>query len=265
MKRIGIIILVMVLAIGAIGGTFARWSDIIEVDVEVDTGSWVAGIADNGTWGWTQDELLEATDYCFSNNCLTETMPGALFDFLYGSNCCDDLADGILAIPNCQTPPPISENLGDALFTEPGEYYTRIRETIEGAYPDYNTGTTISIANGGTIPIKLLGLETENLNTLGIENPFSAIQFWKAMEYDAEGVLVNTQCGHLWDSLNDFLGSPDGCCSEPYQLHAGNYLDIDIYFRFDVSNFNEELGGLSGNISWEWMIDWVPWNDHDSE
>lgn len=201
------------------------------------------------------------------------------------------VATGDIAGPNCepcepQCPPletsHTSENIGDPLFDEPVPGYAAIEETIVDAFPGLKTGTTIMIANGGSVPVELKGIHTAWLVLDGVDpgqyssDRFEAVKFFKLQEYDAEGNPVGPPiCGLSWGELVQLLGG--GCMPQPYQLHAGHRIEIDIYLSFKFCDFTNKyickepgvcgqclpVQRADGTLAWEWTVDWVQWNQYE--
>lgn len=143
----------------------------------------------------------------------------------------------------------LSENLGSPIFNCPRDAYQTIRETIN-AVPRFASWTTISISNGGSLPVRLSGLETTYAPGMS-EDDFSAINSWTATDHwiNPETGLdepVPAGSGPTWEDLKAFMGTPD---APGYQLHAGHW--VEIYITFSFSQFKD--------LQWDWSINWDLW------
>ncbi len=143
MKRIGLISLILVLALGALGVGYAAWTDTITISGTVST----------GTLGWE-----------FTNTAIQDphqpTDPGGDYPTAY-----PDLStsNGFVLVPNPNPPHNMTNyweldkdvSWGEAQFGAPdndGRFKT-ILFTLYNAYPSNFNGLTVYAWNYGTIPI----------------------------------------------------------------------------------------------------------------
>jgi predicted ribosomally synthesized peptide with SipW-like signal peptide len=126
MKKIGLLCLALVLALGTIGIGYATWSDNVTVEQTVKTGDFKVGVADMGT--------NDANDWC---------------DIGDDGPCNDPGYDKHVATCTSQNVSAVEFSIGGT------DYYSRVKETIDNGYPCYSCNITFEFANGGSIPAKL--------------------------------------------------------------------------------------------------------------
>ena len=149
MKKVGLICLALVLAMGALGVGYAMWWDEVTIEGTVDTASLTIGFQELFL---TEDDEAEGKDV------------GSITGYM-------DVQKGLHYIK------------------ETGEYmpiYDKIIVSINNAYPCYWTHIIFTIANGGTIPAVITGLDlvdpTGELNFMWTTPPPASPAwglFWK--------------------------------------------------------------------------------------
>ena len=127
MKKIGLLVLALVLALGGLGVGYAHWSQTLFVNTKVETGTVLIGFSE-GT----------------SNDPPPITQPGG--DYKTGN--IDPGHDKNVAA--CSV----------VLLNKKGTHgeddiYETANITMINAYPSYSNNVTLTVANGGTIPVKL--------------------------------------------------------------------------------------------------------------
>jgi hypothetical protein len=123
MKKLGLLCLAMVLALGTVGIGYATWSDNVTIEQTVETGSFKVGIRDMGTNDSGVDQWDPGYDKHVARCQSFQVCPS-----------------------RCQK---------DDLW-----YYAGVEERITNAYPSYSCNISYSFANCGTIPAKLKDWET---------------------------------------------------------------------------------------------------------
>ncbi|WP_334110144.1 hypothetical protein [Thermodesulfitimonas autotrophica] len=185
MRKVAFIAVVAILVLAVIGFGLAKWSDCVKITKIVETGKVCVGILDGG--------VLD---------------PG----------------------PDPQQPPGCNSEGKDVACTESQnvdpkckhcctQYYAEIVETIKNAYPYYKTGTKISIANCGTIPVKIEKIDCAWNDPGGIV-PHMHVCQWVLY-------LCGTEIkrGTTWEELCAALNK--------FQLDPCQVLTADIWVYFD--------------------------------
>jgi hypothetical protein len=113
MKKIGLLSLALVLALGALGIGYATWSDNVTIEQTIYTGNFEIGIRDVGT-----------NDPCESN------------DPSYDKH-----------VASCN-----SSNHDYVGSLQDTDYYAKIVEVLDNVYPCYSCNITWEIANLGSVP-----------------------------------------------------------------------------------------------------------------
>jgi hypothetical protein len=168
MKKIGLLCLALVLALGTLGIGYATWSANVTIEQTVKTGDLMVGVVDVGTndEGESDDPGTVGTDdpkhvaTCNSTN----------HDLICGCVC------------------------GET------QYYEKVVETITNGYPCYTCNTTIQFASCGSIPAKLKSIvTTDDGNDLC---PFIELQAYAITGPDGNPVAAS---GTDWIALETDL------------------------------------------------------------
>ena len=125
-KKIGLLALALVLALALTGAAFAKWSDTVRMEGKIETGNVKVGIAN--TWvndpGTNWDPLYDAAT---KTTYWADKHVGSIESYTYDWKCTHG--------------------------TE--EYYQKIRTVVKNAYPGYAPAEEFTIANCGSIPVKV--------------------------------------------------------------------------------------------------------------
>jgi len=127
MKKMGLLCLALVLALGTIGVGYATWSANVTVEQTVKTGNFQVGVADLGT-----------ND---SNTGCEIGEDGPCNDPGYNKH-----------VATCTS---MNISGDDDFVLDDTTYYSKVKETIINGYPCYSCNVTFEFANIGTIPAKL--------------------------------------------------------------------------------------------------------------
>jgi len=139
MKRIGIISMVLVLAMGMLGVGYATWSQMLFIDGTVHTGTFLTGFesqesndpfADDGTVG-----MLFPT-----SSPVDGTLDPGYLKNVGGTDCELLVLKGV-------------HNYPDAPAVD---MYEKIAITLDNVYPSYSSRVDFDIGNGGTIPAEVV-------------------------------------------------------------------------------------------------------------
>lgn len=130
MKKLGLLALALVLALGVLGVGFALWSQQLTITGTVNTGEVKVGIVDTGTNDPPPDCIVSGDVYI------------GPVDEGYTKN--------VGAIESINGEPKFMKN--------DQQYYHDITYNITNAYPCYTGTGTFDVTNGGTIPVKLRGI-----------------------------------------------------------------------------------------------------------
>jgi hypothetical protein len=150
MKKIGLLSLALILALGTLGVGYAMWTDTVTVTGTVHTGTVQVGILDVGTNDpgpgqyFLPDEPLQDG---FSFDPLVQPVDpwqGPPFYYL-----------GDKDVASCN-----SYNIGDVkcICNDVG-YYAAVSEVVDHAYPFYAPTMHLQIASCGTVPVKIDSVE----------------------------------------------------------------------------------------------------------
>ena len=174
MKKIGLICLALVFALGGLGVGYAHWIDSVTITETVSTGTVCVGIRDIGT-----------------NDSGTHGVPGNPASYLEGN--LDPGWDS--SIPEYVT---YDKNVASTNSTNGtwkcshggDSFYDSVTETIDNAYPSYAPEMTIEVANCGSIPVKVTGMSESHDNA--DLNPYVELKKW---DIYLNGVFQETGSG----------------------------------------------------------------------
>ncbi len=154
-KKVGLLFLVMVIALGGIGTAFAHWSSTVTITETITTGSVKIGIRDMGTndagsqndpgWNANTSQLVRYDKHVATATSVNGT-----------TRCFKDIG---------------------GLFG--GQYYESVTETLTNVYPSYAPTITLQITNCGTIPVKLTWETVVTSDPNGLA-PYLHIVKWNA-------------------------------------------------------------------------------------
>lgn len=141
MKKIGLLCLALVLALGALGVGFAHWSQTITIDQTVTTGEVKVGVFGVAT----DPDEVEGKDICHvyvTNGYISEGIGGPVIP---GKN----------GVPEFRKALP-DGSVAEALYPAGTyDFFPSTTITIDSYYPSLYIMEDFVITNGGTIPVKL--------------------------------------------------------------------------------------------------------------
>ena len=155
MKKIGLLCLALVLALGTLGVGYAMWTDTVLIDGEVSTGNLILGVVDIST------NDTGADPQCGDGNNL-EGKDVASFTSVNGA-------------------------------TKAGctGYYESITETFSSVYPYYGPMVEVEVANCGTVPLRITGMTCTSFTGTDL-TPWMSFS-WNI--YDEYDVLYSSDSG----------------------------------------------------------------------
>ena len=174
MKKIGLICLAVVLAVGVIGFGYANWTDTVVVEEVVNTGSVCVGIRDLGTNDdpGDMDQVLNAS--------VNDWDPGY------------DTVDLVQVVYDKDVASCTSTNVTAKCLHEGVQFYAKVTETIVNAYPSYAPTMVLEVANCGSIPVIITGFDEVVSGPNPELNAFTELLHWKI---ERDGVIVQEGSG----------------------------------------------------------------------
>jgi predicted ribosomally synthesized peptide with SipW-like signal peptide len=220
MKKVGLLLLALVVALGALGVGYAKWSDNVSIAGTITTGNVSIGITDQGTFDDGQADGMFST-YNFAEADTIGSDPNVA----PGNN-----AEGKNFASH------VSYNNGTCIgYSCYGGAYESITEEITNAYPWYASATVIGLANLGTVPVKIDEVTFISKNDPKHVMDFMQVDNWYLM-YDSEP----DEFGHvhlITATGNGFFGATGLANQGHVQIPAGTCATLIVYFHF-----NEEVG-----------------------
>lgn len=235
MKKIGLISLALIVALGALGAGYAMWTDTVTVEGPVTTG--VVKLGFTGLYGETEPECdgdWEFTDFIPSPLAIS-CPPGYIFD-----------DEGIHPVEECKD---VGEVLFERIDDDEDGVYEKLKITITDAYPYYLAAISTHVINKGTIPIKFkpVVIVQDSFYENDTEYTFVLIQWLEAIR----GIQVDPD---LTNEMSFYVGVPQ---------HA---LNLDTG-QFDGPLLPENAGrGLPGDppaLSFTITVQGVQWNEYE--
>jgi len=170
MKKIGLLALALVLALGALGVGYAMWTDTVTINGTVNTGDLVLGVMDAGT----NDPNNETADPQCKPGHNEEGKDVAYFESINGRE-----------LPDC------------------AGYYADITETFNHVYPWYGPSVTVKVANCGSVPLRITGMTVTSFTGTDL-TPWMSFSW---IIYDEFGVPYSSGSGN-WDAFVAAIGMP---------------------------------------------------------
>jgi hypothetical protein len=144
-KKIVLVCLALVIALGAMGFSYAMWSDTVTITSTIHTGDVELGLLNLGT---SDDGVTDSIVWCDGTREISA---------LIGTGSADPQC-GIGANPDRKGFASLVSTNGTANADCSG-YYEDITETFANVYPFYMGSTAIEIKNCGTIPLNICDIE----------------------------------------------------------------------------------------------------------
>lgn len=208
--------LVAVLALASMGLTYTLWSETLEIDGTVNTGSVDVSIS-----GGYQEFVGVETGGVYSI-VAESTLPVEKNT----ANCAVEGAVGVGA-----------EHLGDTVNTGDGE----LDVTVTGAYPSYYCVVTVTVTNEGTVPVHVNLPELAATSTTGITGIGSLDDYNANIDVDGDGALDDAGC--YTEDVQLHTGDTASCAIIIHFTNSDNLDEGTAYdFNFTIlaHQWNEE-------------------------
>lgn len=234
MRKIALVGLSLVLALGAIGAAYAAWTDQVTITETISTGEVLVGILDVGT----DDEGPAGIPGDPGSYFVGSLDPGWQMGMAvrYDKN-----------VASCE-----SENLTPVLDASGNQtgFYAEVLETIENAYPSYAPTVYIQIANLGTIPVILSHIVQEPVIDPDGLFPYVELVNWEA--YNAAGNMLANGMG--WTELNLWLGSGD------LQIEPGDHVELWLT-KHILQDVGVDVCPEGATVTMTETLHFVQWNE----
>lgn len=222
MKKIGILAMVLVLCLSAVGIGVAKWTDSVRVEKVISSGEIEVGIADIGV----TDQGLDHIAYWLRQELLDAGMTNAQINAER-----KDVATHT-SVPTAGGNPWVGEKTldppGGMFGQDTYAFYESCTETISNIYPGYMSGTYLLIGAFGTVPVKI-----ESIDITALNDPDNLLDYINITGYcidviRSDGSIEPGGCaaGDLWDLEEDLAG---------IQLHPCD--TIFVYVEFETYEY----------------------------
>ena len=232
-KKIGIVVMSLVLCLALVGVGYAKWSDTVDINGTVNTGTVEVGILnvetnDPGTHGIPGDP-----DSWFAGSLDPKFDPKAT-----GCPCTVPVDKNVASVD--------SYNVDAKCLHDGTQYFQRVEFVVDNAYPFYCPCGEIHIANCGTIPVKV---DTISYTTGGTDlTPWAKVVCWSI---DINGKVVAKGAGA--DELMTAIGH--------YQIEPCSYLSVCVCVEFQELNAAGELMPQTASMTCECTVTCSQWNE----
>lgn len=233
MKKIGLIALALVLALGALGAAYATWSQTLTITEEVNTGTFIVGVRDVGT-----------ND---GGPALGETYKGVVGILHPESPPTDGKED-----------PGYSKNVAAArsvdgeekCMHEGTQYFHDVTETIVNAYPSYSCTITLEFANCGTVPAIVESVIPGPVTDPDGLFPYVEITSWE----------IRDDGGSVWKSGSGLTALE--AALQGYQLDPCDVMQVDItkHIIQEIGDDPPVLCPQDATMTMTEDVKWVQWN-----
>lgn len=150
MKKIGLLSLALVLALGSLGIGFAHWGDQLYVEGTVETGEVLIGFVDQLTDdNGVVEDVLKDPDDDGSDPLADEECPTTCTK-------CPNIGKDI-ASTTCVLSEQREHSDGTLAEHEGKKQYGLMTVTLDNVYPQYNPTVWMDIANCGSVPVNIVG------------------------------------------------------------------------------------------------------------
>lgn len=226
LKRIGLLALAMVIALGSLGVAYAAWTDSVYINATVNTGNLDIDVSD-----------------CSSTFVYKVPPDGIVVNYDFGS---DD-----------QNPPPGGELIASAVtdFVNSGSDADFAEIHFSGLFPEIDFRADLQLENMGSIPVKVSVAE------ITPQRPQDAIlaELWEMGELTKD---YPTRYGAWIDAeLYPFSGDPPTRISNPLglQLHQFDMVHVTLHVRLPQEEAYQNLSGLQ----FTGLITVIQWNEYE--
>lgn len=227
MKKIGLICLAVVLAVGGLGIGFAHWSDTLYINGTVETGEVLVGFV----WQETDDadELLDPVNMLQEPVCAPSPP-----------------SNKHVATTTCELQLPRTHCDGEPAMHDGLVQYGKLHIDMLNVYPGYAPSVYFDIANCGTIPVVITEARIVRLSVDGVWRDVD-IALPKCtpvqVDLDGDGLDDDMAIGFSMDPLE-----PD------QQIDPCETIEYDLHFMF-----KQELNECT-NYDFEIEIKAIQWN-----
>jgi predicted ribosomally synthesized peptide with SipW-like signal peptide len=236
-KKIGILVLAMVVALGALGAAYAAWTDTVTISGTVNTGSVdIEVVNQSNTWVW---KVIDDPDY--------PNEIAVMHQYEYD--------------PANSSPPSTSGTVvgliayadADCPVGSPAQPDDTVLVTFDNLFPSIDFTADFLLHYAGSIPAKV---EIANLNYTPVVGPdlsgYISLTYWMATWDPTTPSVAPTKVDYdpttaEIDPIPSILG---------YQLHECNYILVEITIHLPQDN---TLQGASGDLSGQIQV--IQWNE----
>lgn len=262
MKKIGLICLAVVVALGGLGAAYAMWADTVVVTTTVNTGSVSVSLVDQ-----------------VSNDPAPRGVPGDSASYFQGS--LDPEEEGVWDLATKtwsldRWPKNVAST--DCAIAPSGEFMVI---TITNGYPSYWGSVLVGVQNTGTIPVKPLGIKLLSVSQDGTVIAPTDLNFvpydpsdpaaWDGrLLFDTEYYLdqndpyYGPELGEV-ESLEDPLGTPFRDYDEAitFIISSENIAQIEPggTCYFDVTMHVEQAAHQLSQYDFTFKLEFCNWNE----
>ena len=239
MKKITLIMMALVLALGLGGVAYASWTDEVVITETVNTGDVLVGIVDVET----DDAGAPGTPGDPGSYFIGDLDPG--------------VQQGVIVEYNKNVAQALSVNTGAEVIDRNSAatgFYKSITETINNGYPSYAPTVTIEIKNLGTIPVIMddVTLATVSESPAGM---CSFVELWKWQVLKSDGTtVIHQESNSSWTALDTYLETAN------LQIEPGDWIILKLT-KHIVQDVGEAVCPESGTCTVTETLHFIQWNE----
>jgi len=228
MKKIGLLVLMLVIVLGSLGVGYAKWTDTVTINGTVNTGNVKIGIVDKGVVDTGADPQC-GVGVNQEGKDVAQTISTNLGEV------------------KCYCPP-----VGEVRQS----YYGSVEEDFTHVYPWYKSGFTVWLGNCGTVPVKVDNIEADYV-AITCDNPQDLISWMSfglvIVDENGNTVVNNPDTDMTLADIEAALGH--------YQVGPCKYLIVTLYVCFNEENAAGETLPQNACASYDITITGSQWNE----
>jgi len=236
MKKVGLLLLALVLALGALGVGYAKWTDTVTINATVNTGTVILGIVDNGT---SDDGVLDVAPLPLIEvahlGSDPQCGPGTNTEF---KNVASTVSTNGAAKTGCTLA------------------YQSVTETFTNVYPYYSPTLYLTLKNCGTVPVKISNLAA--YYHAPATNPVDLVpwMFFSITGLDEDGIPFGPITGDITAIVPALSG---------LQIRGGGTIQVNMNICFEEWNSTNHIDAnllpQNSNATYEIVITAAQWNE----
>jgi len=255
MKKRALLIVGLALAIATAGVVYAHWTDSLQTNVNVNTGS-----INMGFTAGTDDDGIVGNDRSLTD--VGATVPDALYDRWLTASTADPAGmyrvntgagtEGYI-YPNPSINPRYDKDVAICYTEIDGKTLT---VTALNAYPSYFCSVFIHVTNNGTVPVKLANWAGFGVTKGGVPGIMGGGYYAGTPGWATTTGLP----GATWNGIHELTFDIARGFYCGTQIDPGQSKEVIFWFHVEQGTNNSTM---SSGYQFQWRLDFVNWNEYD--